>query len=357
MQYQKLPRLFTSFVFLVFGLSALTACSLPLFGGDDITPTPNTTQAYETVNAKLTQAVAQTPSPTVGTFPTITPVQRATMTQGSSPVTPTRTAIPATPAPRCNLAAAGNPIDVTISDNTQMAPGQTFTKIWRLQNAGECTWNTNYGIVFSTGEQMSAPGRVNLPQSVSPGGVVDISVDMIAPQLAGFYQGNWLMVSDTGFEFGIGTNGVDPFWVRIEVLNLPTQSPTATPSTPTPTSPPGTGVSGSVSLVPGDRVDLDSGIINSGPGDDLSYENVAQGVHQIKMVGSSRVGVYGGNKPEFLNCKSSNPNATFINVEALSQGTYLCYLTGLGSVGRAMIVNFNSSNGAISLEILTWIER
>jgi len=353
---QKIPRLSIFFLILFSGTITLAACSLPLFGSADQTPTLNATQAYGTVYAKLTEAVAQTPSPTSGSFPTITPVRPATMTQGASPATPTRTTIPATPAPQCNLAAPGNPIDVTIPDNTQMAPGQAFTKIWRLQNVGECTWNTNYGIVFSSGEQMSAPNRVPLSQSVSPGGSIDISVNLIAPQTAGFYQGDWKLVSDTGFEFGIGTGGSDSFWVRIEVLNLPTQSPTVTPSTPTATSTPGTGVSGSVNLLPGNRVDLDSGVTNSGPGDDLSYENVAQGVHQIKMLGSSRIGVYGENRPEFINCSSSTPNATFINVEAISPGTYMCYLTGLGSIGRARIIEFNTSTAALSLEILTWIK-
>lgn len=351
---QKLPFFPIFFLLLFLGTISLTACSLPLLGGSDRSPTPNTTQAYETVNAKLTEAVAKTPSPTSGSFPTITPVNITTATQGAPTVSPTRTAIPATPAPRCNLAAPGNPIDVTIPDNTQMAPGQAFTKVWRLQNVGDCTWNTNYGIVFSSGEKMSAPDRVPLPQAVSPGGSVDISVDMIAPQTAGFYQGDWMLVSDTGFKFGIGTSGSDSFWVRIEVLNLPTQSPTVTPSTPTATSTPGTGVSGLVNLLPGNRVDLDSGVTNSGPGDDLSYENVAQGVHQIKMLGSSRIGVYGGNRPEFINCSSSTPNATFINVEAISPGTYMCYITGLGSIGRARIIEFNPSTAALSIEILTW---
>ena len=30
--------------------------------------------------------------------------------------------------------------DVTISDNTRLKPNQGFTKTWRLQNTGTCTW-------------------------------------------------------------------------------------------------------------------------------------------------------------------------------------------------------------------------
>ena len=126
-------------------------------GGADetaLTPTPNVTQVYETVNARLTEAVLQTPSPA----PSLTPVSTPTgitptviVLPSPSPALPT--AGNPTPAGNCDLAGAGNPIDITIPDDTKMQPGQTFTKVWRLQNIGTCTWTNAY-----TAGQFSGPG-------------------------------------------------------------------------------------------------------------------------------------------------------------------------------------------------------
>lgn len=355
MRMKKLP--FNLIILIVLGFvstAALISCSLPVFRGGDNTPTPNVTQAYQTVNAKLTLSVAQTPSSTEGLTATQTKLVNQTPTQVTPSPSSTQTRIPETPSPRCNLAAPGVPIDVTIPDNTQFPPGQEFTKTWRLQNVGECTWSTEYALVFYSGEQMSALARVPLPGEVGPGKIVDISVDMVAPQLPGTYQGYWKISTASGFEFGIGTNGDEPFWVKIIVLDLPTQTPTTTPATPSTTPTPGISASSTLDLLPGDTLDLDTGIPGTGGADDLSYENAAQGVHQLKTIGTALLGVYGDSKPEFVNCQATNPNATFLNVEALPAGTYLCYVTNTGAIGRAMISNFNPGNAVLTLDILTW---
>src|SRR5271157_1067465 len=46
--------------------------------------------------------------------------------------------------------------DVTVPDGTTLAPGATFTKTWRLENIGNCTWTTSYALVFSSGSAMGA---------------------------------------------------------------------------------------------------------------------------------------------------------------------------------------------------------
>ena len=349
---------FTSKYFLVLILLILpvvtVGCSLPFGGGEDETATPNVTQAYQTVNAKLTMGVAQTPTNTIQPTATRTPEQSLTATTSITFPTNTATLIAETPSPRCNIAAPGVPIDVTIPDDTQFAPGEAFTKTWRLQNVGDCTWTTGYSLVLFSGEPMSAPSSVPLPQNVAPGNPVDVSVDMVAPMLAGVYQGYWKIKSASGEEFGIGANGNDPFWVRIQVLDLPTQTLTSTPATPTVTPTPGVQVSGTVNLLPGDTLDFDTGAVNGGTGDDVSYENVAEGVHQLKTIGTALLGVFGDSKPDFANCSAATPSATFINVEALTPGTYLCYLTGSGALGRAQVSSFTPGDAALRLEILTW---
>ena len=144
--------------------------------------------------------------PTVTPFP-VTPVQ----TLGST--------LP--PSTLCNRAWFLG--DVTVPDGTVYAPGETFTKTWKLRNVGDCTWTTDYSLVFSTGDQMGGPVSINLPASVGPREEIDLSVDLVAPAIPGSYRGNWLLKNATGELFGIGvqwnTLANKPFWVAIDVAS------------------------------------------------------------------------------------------------------------------------------------------
>lgn len=155
---------------------------------------------------------------------------------------------PTQSAKLCNQAAPGVPIDVTIPDDTRMEPGKTFTKTWRLVNTGTCSWSTDYTISVFSGEPMGAPPGVSLPNNVAPGQSVDVSVDLVAPQAAATYQGNWKLRNANGEWFGIGPNGNSPFWVKIIVAGTPvgtiTPTVTGTPGTPYPGGNPGVLVSG-----------------------------------------------------------------------------------------------------------------
>jgi hypothetical protein len=124
--------------------------------------------------------------------------------------------------------------DVTIPDNTNLLPGQSFVKTWRLRNTGTCTWDSTYALVFVGGDQMGGAFSVPLGRSVAPGQTVDLSVTLTAPTATGTFQGKWQLRNADGDLFGIGRSADDPFWVKV-VVNPP---PTAQPATPTPTTPP-----------------------------------------------------------------------------------------------------------------------
>ncbi len=105
--------------------------------------------------------------------------------QGPQPVsspTPTSTSTP-TPEPACTNQAKFI-ADITIPDNTNLAPGAAFTKIWRLQNSGTCTWDENYKVVFVGGAPLSNPTPQSVPGIVAPGATVDISLNLVAPGVA-----------------------------------------------------------------------------------------------------------------------------------------------------------------------------
>ena len=112
--------------------------------------------------------------------------------------------------------------DVTIYDGQRVSQGERFRKTWRVVNNGSCTWTPDYSFVFVSGDQMSGQ-NINIPTTVGPNQTVDLSVDMIAPNRDGAYQGNWQMRSPQGMNFG------QTIWVKVTVGNAAPVSPTRVP--------------------------------------------------------------------------------------------------------------------------------
>jgi hypothetical protein len=189
------------------------ACNFPREG----TPTPSgpdmlKTYAAQTIQVQLT-LVATDVQPTFTPGPiesTVTPsVPSPTIPQVATPSqTPTQGV--------CDQ--AGFEEDVTIPDNTVLEAGQTFTKTWRLRNDGVCTWNSSYAIVFERGDAMNGPPSASLTiGTVAPGETVDVSVDIIAPEDPGTYQGYWKLRNQAGQTFGLGKDRDKDFWVKIKI--------------------------------------------------------------------------------------------------------------------------------------------
>ncbi len=339
----------------------LSGCNLPQA---ETTPPPelDVTQAYQTVQARLTEMVALTPSqPTA----TATPSETTTPTPSPLPTlaTPLTSPTPAkafTAIPSCDLIAPGNPIDVTIPDDTVLQPNQAFTKIWRLQNAGTCTWTRSYSVAFFSGEQMGAPVSLPLAGDVAPGQTVDIAVDMVAPSAPGRYQGNWKLRNAANVLFGLGPNGSAPFWVRIIVAVTPTRTTTTT-VTPTPTTAPATTptatpvvlTSGTINLMLNDGVDLDTAQINSG-GIDLAHQLSAEGQHLLAPQNNAIIGVYGTTQPSRANCMSAPMTSMPVILENTPVVSYLCYRTDQGLPGSARLSSFSPDSNAVTLDIVTW---
>ncbi len=162
------------------------------------------------------------------------PPQTTSLPPQKTPVvpTPTRTTTPTTAytptvtPTQLPCLMAKFVADVTIPDGTEMQPGQTFTKTWRLQNVGSCPWTQGFGVVFDSGDAMGAPSFTPISSvPVQPGQMVDVSVDLQAPQDAGTYRGNFKLRSADGQIFGLGEKH-KPFYVEIVV---PEPTPVALP--------------------------------------------------------------------------------------------------------------------------------
>ena len=131
--------------------------------------------------------------------------------------------------------------DITVPDGTTFKPGESFDKVWRVQNDGSCTWTPEYQTAFFSGEKMNGPDTTPLGFTVAPGQTVDLLVRLKAPTAGGVYRGNWMVRNAKGQMFGIGPEAKDPIWVEIkvvedvEVLPTPTIESVYVPPIPTPT--------------------------------------------------------------------------------------------------------------------------
>jgi hypothetical protein len=122
--------------------------------------------------------------------------------------------------------------DVTIPDNTQMNPGKSFTKTWKVQNSGSCAWDAGFKFQSTGGEGLGATA-FTLPSSVPAGQTYDVSVPMTAPDKTGTLRSNWRMSTAAGQYFG------DEVYVAIVVGSPSAATNTSAPaaeatSTPTP---------------------------------------------------------------------------------------------------------------------------
>lgn len=145
-----------------------------------------------------------------------------------APETPTVSPSPSGPTatPVCSRSAK-YVTDVTIPDDSVLAPETAFTKTWRVRNTGSCAWEAGTQLVFVSGEAMSGPAAVDAPVAEA-GAEVDISVDLISPADPGTYRGNWQLQAPDGTRFG------PLLYLRIVVQEPVTETPTATPTvTPT----------------------------------------------------------------------------------------------------------------------------
>lgn len=170
-------------------LAVLGTGLLVFISGCNLRMTPATqppdvafTQAALTVEAELTQVgvqPSQTPVPLLATatsVPTITLTPLANNTSG----------------PCSNQAMFIT--DVTIPDGTVISPGQPFTKTWRLQNAGSCTWDSRYKLVFENGDPLGVPAgyaQALTSGQISTGQNLDITVNLTAPLSSRSYKGYW----------------------------------------------------------------------------------------------------------------------------------------------------------------------
>jgi hypothetical protein len=291
------------------------------------------TGAAQTVAAQLTQvAIQQTSAPPPATntpaAPTDTPLPPVTDTPAPPTVTPT---------PACtDLVAFVS--DVSIPDNTYFAASQSFTKTWRLKNAGTCTWTTGYALVFDSGNIMGGPTSQNLAGSVAPGANVDVSVSLTSPASNGTHRGNWKLRNDRGTIFGLSGGG--PFYVQIIVGPTPTSGPTIYKTA-------------HFSVRTSYHADLDSGAeVSSG---DFWYHAVSAAERYIEPENGAKM-VKMADVPDYDDCKAAALSSSAINVNTFPVGSWMCYKTNDGRYGRFTLDSYGTGGDYLTMyiDLRTW---
>ena len=207
-------------------LTAALACNLPsVVNSTPQAATANAlyTSVVQTVNAtELTSAFISSQTPTSFPSPTnpvltFTPISNPVLTY--TPISnPVLTFTPiSNPIPVVLCDAASFVEDVTIPDGTVLSRGTNFTKVWRVQNIGSCTWTPSYAVVFVNGDGLGAATSVPLSGYVYPGNYVDLPINMTAPNTDGHYEGFWELSNASGGLFGIGPQANNSFWVDVNV--------------------------------------------------------------------------------------------------------------------------------------------
>jgi len=144
-----------------------------------------------------------TPDAEVGTVENVTITETAALTPTVAPCIHSMTYV-----------ADLNLDDANMTAPPIMAPGQQFSKGWRLQNSGACAWEPDFALAYVNGNRIEAAmggDAVPVGRTVQPGETVDIYAQLQAPQSYGTFQGFWQMRNSAYQYFGEVT------WVGIQV--------------------------------------------------------------------------------------------------------------------------------------------
>jgi hypothetical protein len=225
---------------MIWGVFLVASLLLESCGGSEQTPTPTVpdpavilTAAASTAIARMNAQATSQPSPLPATA-TPSPGTATQAVGATQQASPTANLTPALSPVAGGTDKAEFVLDVSVPDGTLFAPGESFTKTWRLKNTGSATWTPAYTLAYMSGNQMGAAATAPLPKNVPPGETVDISVSMKAPDQAGNYFGFWMLRNASQKNFGVGPNYDQPVYVEINVQaggGSRTPSVTLTPGT------------------------------------------------------------------------------------------------------------------------------
>jgi hypothetical protein len=198
------------------GLLLAASCNMPGYSNNSGSGVAGLyTAAARTVQARLTQEGRVVLPAAVLTPQTAANPSIVAPTPARSP-SPTPAALLSPDPSACNQAKFLG--DLSYPDGSPVEPGQSFVKTWQIQNTGTCTWTAEYSAVFTRGDPLGAPLTIPLAaDAVPPGGVLDLSIPMVAPLYGGVYHSEWMLADASGALFGV-EGEAKPVWVEVRVV-------------------------------------------------------------------------------------------------------------------------------------------
>jgi hypothetical protein len=193
-------------IFVLVVIVSLIACGPFTTSATEVVDTPS----LEEMQTYVAQTIAAQPQAQANPA-TATVIPAAASDTPIVPTIPSAPTITSTDA--TNTCDKVEFVSETVPDGTIFAPSAAITKTWRVRNAGTCTWDTSYDIVFDHGDTLGAPAAIAFPAVVAPGQEVDLSINMTAPATPGTYASYW--------KFRNGSNIIfvtNPFSTVIEVV-------------------------------------------------------------------------------------------------------------------------------------------
>lgn len=101
----------------------------------------------------------------------------------------------------------------TTPDNSSFLKGEKFTKSWTLYNVGKNTWDSNYCLVYHSGEYFGNKNKVCIKGTVPTGSEYTFSLDMTVPTSIGTKIGYWKLAKNN-IKFS------SSLWTKIKVKEL-----------------------------------------------------------------------------------------------------------------------------------------
>jgi hypothetical protein len=233
---------------ILFGILLLSACNLTSSGDPTDNPEAVYTSAAQTVAVQLTQNAGSRPSATSTQLANLSQTPLTTLPVNitptlTSPTSQTTTSISTSTATFIPVADKAQFISQVPGDGVVVAPNQSITVVWTVQNIGQTTWNTSYQIRFFSGSRLGdgLPGSYSFTAQVKPNENIQLSAQLIAPSQVGEYTSNWVVTNDQGMNFysifitikvGLPTTTSTPTITQTPTITItPSATPTET-STP-----------------------------------------------------------------------------------------------------------------------------
>jgi hypothetical protein len=141
--------------------------------------------------------------------------------------------------------------------------------------------------------------------------------------------------------------------VRIEVGEAATPTFTPQPSA-TVTATLSLAAKGSIELNTGQAINLDTGKVGTGAGDDLSLQKLDANTLQLAAVNGAMLSDFGLQLPTDPDCRNPNLVNSPILGTALKVGEYLCIRTTQGLPGHIRVMALALKDGKIDLDYLVW---